>query len=97
MDEACCNSALRSQGSDTKGVQAASRMRRPCVSMKILKLGIGETFVLAPGVRITVLSVIGDCARLQIDAPAHVSIAIGDAADTSAGMGDEKSSGRNGS
>ena len=51
--------------------------------MQIIELEVGETHMPAPGIRVTVLSILGDGARLQIDAPAHVLITIGNPPDIS--------------
>jgi sRNA-binding carbon storage regulator CsrA len=47
--------------------------------MQTLELEVGETHTLASGIRITVLSILHDVVRLQIDAPEDVLITVDDA------------------
>jgi len=64
--------------------------------MKILELRVAETLTLAPDIRVTVLNIAGNSARLQIDAPAHMTITIGNSPDPSAAIFEDPSSDGNG-
>lgn len=51
--------------------------------MQLLELEIDETLTIVPGVRVTILSIREDGARLEIDAPAGIRITSGDSPDPS--------------
>lgn len=64
--------------------------------MQIVELGVGESAALAADVRVTVLEIFRDGVRLQIDAPAHVLVTIGDPPNSSTGMPEKEGSRREG-
>jgi sRNA-binding carbon storage regulator CsrA len=54
--------------------------------MQIIELEIGETVTLAPGIRVTVLEILPDRVRLEIDAPPHVTITVAENAEEGTGV-----------